>query len=296
MDMKNLNLPCKLLGENMDLGTFPQTVSLVSRLLATYIQKPEADCQTKRRELVLRQNFSWVLNGHHRLRKVILKWLHTTEAKLALEEEQVPLQYLTYLRECCVSEPHSPDLLSGTSLTCAGFQCLAEFLILDNINQFPALQVGLSHFLDDLLQTARRSESCVRRLREIFWPTWTEIQNRDANLQSFESSLQVISQLHAVKALLCSVLTAVQNSMRRLQTDLLDPVSAEPVTASQKAGTLGQGAEQDEDVRSPKRLCLPASPVEPSSQTSLQLLMSKLSALVNCETAETLAALNAPTV
>lgn len=199
MDMGNLNLPRGLLGEHVELGTFPQTVSLVSRLLASFSPKLEAHRQTRRRDLVLRHNFSWVLNGYHRLRKIIFKWLHSSGAKATQEEEQVLLQYLTYLRECCVSEPHSTDLLLGVSLTSVGSQCLAEFLKLDNLHQLPALQVELGYFLDDLTQPTKRFESSAQQMRDILSPAFAEVRNKDASLQSFEASLQVFTKPHALK-------------------------------------------------------------------------------------------------
>lgn len=95
--------------------------------------------------------------------------------------------------------------------------------------------------------------------------------------------------------------------MQKLHTHMLDPkwprkipsgaltgnVSAELITASQKVGSLDQDAQQEEDARAPKRLCLPASPVGASSQSLLQLLMSRLSILVNCENGDNLTSLAA---
>lgn len=147
--------------------------------------------RAKHHDLILRQNFSWVLNGFHRLRQVIIEWLQVKGAQLTSEDAIVPLQYLTYLHRCCVPESTLAGLLSNMSLTSTWSQCLCGFLSLENIGRLPSIQVIISRFLCDLAETAKSSQPLKQQLRETLLPMLTEVKDGNSSLQSPESCLWV---------------------------------------------------------------------------------------------------------
>jgi serine/threonine-protein kinase ATR len=130
--------------------------------------------RAKHHDLILRQNFSWVLNGFHRLRQVIIEWFQAKGAQLTSEDAIMPLQYLTYLHRCCVPESTLAGLLSNMSLTSTWSQCLCGFLSLENIGRLPSVQAILSRFLCETLL-----------------PVLTEVKDGNSSLQSPESCLWV---------------------------------------------------------------------------------------------------------
>jgi serine/threonine-protein kinase ATR len=147
--------------------------------------------RAKHHDLILRQNFSWVLNGFHRLRQVIIEWLQAKGAQLTSEDAIMPLQYLTYLHRCCVPESTLAGLLSNMSLTSTWSQCLCGFLSLENIGRLPSVQVILSRFLCDMTETAKSSQPLTQQLRETLLPVLTEVKDGNSSLQSPESCLWV---------------------------------------------------------------------------------------------------------
>jgi serine/threonine-protein kinase ATR len=173
----------------MALGGFAQTVSLACRLLDSF--NPKMQYRAKHHDLILRQNFSWVLNGFHRLRHVIIEWLQIKGAQVTSEDETVPLQYLTYLHRCCLPESTLAGLLSSMSLTSTWSQCLCGFLSLENIAKLPSVQVILGRFLCDLTEAAKSSQPLVHQLRETLLPVLTEVKDGNSNFQSLESCLWV---------------------------------------------------------------------------------------------------------
>lgn len=195
MDLKHLNLPPGLLEENATLGTFCQTVSLASQLLDSFQPRTKLHGHGNRQDSILRQNLSWILNGHQRLRTIILRWLRKAGSNLPQEEEQISVQYLEHVHRFCIVEPISSGPLSGRSLVNTWSQCLAEFLAIDSLKQLPTLQTGLSYFLNDLSEAMRKSESVVRQLQESLMPVLSEILNRNTVLQSLDSGLKVSSSL-----------------------------------------------------------------------------------------------------
>lgn len=56
-------------------------------------------------------------------------------------------------------------------------------------------------------------------------------------------------------------------------------------SGGQISGIAGQEQSQNDETRPPKRLCLPA---EPSDQDLLQVLITRLSSLLDCQHAESL--------
>lgn len=190
-DAQNLGLSPELFKKNTDLGGFAQTVSLACRLLDSFNPRGEIQPHAKHHDFILRQNFSWVLNGFHRLRQVIIEWLQTKGAQLTSEDAIVPLQYLTYLHRCCVPDSTLAGLLSNMSLTSTWSQCLCGFLTLENIGKLPSVQVILGRFLCDLTETAKSSQSLVQQLRETLLPVLTEVKDGDSIFQSLDSCLWV---------------------------------------------------------------------------------------------------------
>lgn len=190
-DTQNLGLSPGLFNSNTALGSFVQTASLACRLLDSFNPRGEMQSRAKHHDLILRQNFSWVLNGFHRLRQVIVEWLQVKGAQLTSEDAIVPLQYLTYLHRCCVPESTLAGLLSNMSLTSTWSQCLCGFLSLENIGSLPSVQVILSRYLCDLAETAKSSQPLMQQLRETLLPVLTEVKDGNSSLQSPESCLWV---------------------------------------------------------------------------------------------------------
>ena len=190
-DTQNLGLPPGLFKSNTALGGFPQAISLASRLLDSFNPKGEMQSHAKHHEFILRQNFSWVLNGFHRLRQVLIEWLQMKGAQLTSEDAIVPLQYLTHLHRCCVPESTLAGLLSNMSLTYTWSQCLSGFLSLENIGKMSSVQVILSRFLCDLTETAKSSQPLIQQLRETLLPVLTNVKDDNSSIQSLESCLWV---------------------------------------------------------------------------------------------------------
>lgn len=190
-DTQTLGLSPGLFKSNTALGGFAQTISLACRLLDSFNPKGEMQSRAKHHDFILRQNFSWVLNGFHRLRQVIIEWLQIKGAQLTSEDATVALQYLTYLQRCCVPESTLAGLLSNMSLTSTWSQCLCGFLSLENIGKLPSVQVILSRFLCDLTETAKSSQPLVQELRETLLPVLTEVKDGNSRFQSLESCLWV---------------------------------------------------------------------------------------------------------
>lgn len=149
--------------------------------------KPRA----KHQDFIVRQNFSWMLNGFNRLRKVIIEWLEMTRIQVMPEDESVSLQYLTYLHRCSAPESTFSGLLSNMSLISTWSQCLCGFLGIDCIDQLPSVQAMLSRFLDDLSQIVQSSDPLVPHLREILLPALTEVKDGHSIFQSLEQGFQV---------------------------------------------------------------------------------------------------------
>lgn len=161
---------------------------------------PQASAQglTKRCDPICRQNLPWELNGYTRLRKQMSRWLRTSGQKFAQDDEQTLLKFLSHLRRICVSETPKSALLFDMSLVSVWFQCLCEFLPLGVAYQLNTLQSGMSHFLDELQPTMRRSEAFAQQLREVFLPALNEIRDEECRSQSIEDSLLVIISLTGI--------------------------------------------------------------------------------------------------
>lgn len=190
-DIENLSLSRGLFESKTALGGFLQTASLACRLLDAFNPKGGMQPRARHQDFVVRQNFSWMLNGFHRLRKVIVEWLQMTGAQITPEDESVSLQYLTYLHRCSPPESTLAGLLSNMSLVSTWSQCLCGFLSLESIDRWPSVQAILSRFLDDLSQVAKTSQSLVLQLREILLPALPDVTDGKIVVQSFEPCLQV---------------------------------------------------------------------------------------------------------
>ncbi|OGE54809.1 hypothetical protein PENARI_c005G02231 [Penicillium arizonense] len=259
-DIKNLGHSPGLFTNRTVLGDFHQSFSLACRLLDSFSPNNDVASRAKYHEL----NLSWTLNGYHRLRKVIVEWLHLFGAQLTPNEESLSLRYLACLQRCSVSGPHASSLLSNTSLTSTWCQCLREFLALGILDRMPSVQALLSCFLDDLSQIATDSNTMVQQLREAL-PALEDIKLNHSNDHFFESHLwNSLQTLHA-----------------KLESSSTD-ASAKSDPAVQRPSVLCQ-EEPNEDVRAPKRLCLPGLPIESTSQDLLQVLVGKMSSVIHSD-------------
>jgi serine/threonine-protein kinase ATR len=190
-DIENLSLSPGLFKNKTNLGNFLQTASLACRLLDAFNPKGDVQPRAKHQDFIVRQNFSWMLNGFHRLRKVIVEWLQMIGPQTTPEDESLPLQYLTHLHRCSAPESTLAGLLSNMSLISTWSQCLCGFLGLESIDRLPSVQAILSRFLGDLSQIAQSSNSLVPQLREILLPALTEVKDGKPVFESFEPCLQV---------------------------------------------------------------------------------------------------------
>jgi serine/threonine-protein kinase ATR len=86
-------------------------------------------------------------------------------------------------------------LLSDMSLASTWTQCLAEFLPLSICLPMPAIQLDLSHFLDEVMLAIKQSRLAVPQLRDILLPVLTDIRAQDSNPQIVENCLGVITIL-----------------------------------------------------------------------------------------------------
>ncbi|KAJ5770783.1 uncharacterized protein N7511_002834 [Penicillium nucicola] len=245
-DIENLGLSPSLCSNRTLLGNFYQSFSLACRLLDSFSPNNDVVSRAKHHEF----NLSWTLNGYHRLRKVILEWLHLFRAKLTPEDESLSLQYLTCLQRCWVSGSHTSSLLSNTSLVSTWCQFLRGILGLDVLSQLNSVQALLSCFLDDLSRAAANSRSLVQQLREAL-PALGDVESVHLNDQLSESHLW--------------------SSFQTLHAKLKTPP---------RPGALPQD-EPNENARAPKRLCLPGLSTEPNSHDLLQVLGGELSSVLH---------------
>ena len=194
-DLDHLGLPRGLLKRTLTLGTFAQAAALATALLDALSPEASAQCVTKRRNCTLRQNLPWALNGYHRLRRVLVKWLQTPRFKTTPADEEVLSQFLIYTRRLCVSDFAMATLLSDMSLASTWTQCLAEVLPLSIGLPMPAIQLDLGQFVDEVTLAIKQSKLAVPQLRDILLPVLTDIRAQDANSQLVETSLLVITSL-----------------------------------------------------------------------------------------------------
>src|SRR4051794_30198169 len=89
-DIENLGHSPGLFTNRTVLGDFHQSFSLACRLLDSFSPNNDVASRAKYHEL----NLSWTLNGYHRLRKVIVEWLHLFGAQLTPNDESLSLRYL----------------------------------------------------------------------------------------------------------------------------------------------------------------------------------------------------------
>lgn len=194
VDLDNLGLPRGLLKRSLPLGSFSQAAALAIALLDALSPEASAQGVSKRRNCTLRQNLPWALNGYHRLRRVLVRWLQTPSLKVTPADEQILSQFLIYTRRLCVSESSMATILSDMSLASTWTQCLAEFLPLSISLSIPTIQLDLSHFMDEVTLAIKQSKLAVPQLRDILLPVLTDIRVQDSNPQVVEQCLGVIKQ------------------------------------------------------------------------------------------------------
>ncbi|CAG8408820.1 unnamed protein product [Penicillium salamii] len=240
--------------------------------------------RAKHQDFIVRQNFSWMLNGFHRLRRVIIDWLQMARTQITPEEESVLLQYLRHLRRCNAPESTCAGLLSNMSMISAWSQCLCGFLDLDGIDRLPSTQAMLSCLLDDLLQITQSAGSLVPQLRETLLPALTEIKDGHSVFQALEPSLQ----------------TSLQNLHAQLSKEgpTTTPGSPNKQTEHSKNSALrlqkarvSSHVEPQEETRASKRLCLPGIPNEPTDSDLFKTLVEKVSSILQTDAGETVAEL-----
>ncbi|KAF4759666.1 hypothetical protein HAV15_007320 [Penicillium sp. str.  len=287
-DTQNLGLSPELFKSNTALAGFAQTVSLACRLLDSFNPKGEMQSRAKHHDFILRQNFSWVLNGFHRLRQVIIEWLQIKGAQLTSEDATVALQYLTYLQRCCVPESTLAGLLSNMSLTSTWSQCLCGFLSLENIGKLPSVQVILSRFLCNLTETAKSSQPLVQELRETLLPVLTEVKGDNSRFQSLESCLWVSFPSYLAQTLHALLLDTASPLEVCPPKGLPGDIYEESDTPFQRAEVLHQ-AEPNEYARASKRLCLPALPPGSINHSLFHLLVGNISMILQSDCGKTMA-------
>lgn len=194
-DLDNLGLPRGLLKRSLTLGSFSQAAALATELLDALSPEASAQGVFKRRNCTLRQNLPWALNGYHRLRRVLVRWLQTQGLKVTPADEQILSQFLIYTRRLCVYESSMATMLSDMSLASTWTQCLAEFLPLSISLPMPTIQLDLSHFVDEVTLAIKQSRLAVPQLRDILLPVLTDIRALDSNPQIVGKYLRVISSL-----------------------------------------------------------------------------------------------------
>jgi serine/threonine-protein kinase ATR len=196
VDLDNLGLPRGLLKRSLTLGSFSRAAALATALLDAL--SPEASAQgiSRRRNCTLRQNLPWALNGYHRLRRVLVRWLQTPGLKVTLADEQILSQFLIYTRRLCVSDSSMATMLSDMSLASTWTQCLAEFLPLSISLPMPTIQLDLSHFVDEVTLAIKQSKLAVPQLRDTLLPVLTDIRAQDSNPQIVEQCLGCLGVNH----------------------------------------------------------------------------------------------------
>ncbi|KAJ5622049.1 hypothetical protein N7528_005281 [Penicillium herquei] len=280
VELDNLALPRGLLRETIALGPFSQAIILASLLLDAFSLQAAIPGGLKRQTLVSRLNLPWALNGYNRLRKTVVTWLQKTGSHPTADDEQNILHFMNYASRFCKSDTAGSTLRSDMCLASAWTQCLSEMLLLSISNQLSTLQVGLRHFLDETLQAASLSGSFRLEMREFFLPALEEIKDKNGNWITMEACLL--------------------DSVQSLQSALLytpEPTEASPSAPPsengalvQRTGISGDEDEDSEDTRASKRLCVSAEPANPGM---LAILMDQLAVLLDCDSREGLAVLNA---
>ncbi|KAJ5180764.1 hypothetical protein N7492_003974 [Penicillium capsulatum] len=273
-DLDSLNLPRGLLKKSISLESFPRAAHLAFVLLDSAGPKASAQGPAKRCEPICRQNLPWELNGYTRLRKQISRWLRVSGQNFTLDDQKVLLEFLSYLRQFCVSDAPSPPLLYDMTLASVWSQCLAEILPLGVAYQLNSLQAGMSHCLNELQLIMRRSEPLAQHLREALLPVLDGIKERENSSQPIEESLLTSMQsIHAS-------LMGISNSMATRPEGLAEVMDLDEPDDNQRQGYLNSGWGQSEEIRASKRLCLSA---ESAPQDLLQMLISKASGLLGSE-------------
>ncbi|KAJ5300562.1 uncharacterized protein N7443_005564 [Penicillium atrosanguineum] len=283
-ELDHLHLPRGLLGRSLALGTLSQAFKLALMLLDSFSPKTTIESLEKRRVLILRQNLSWVINGYNRLRKVLVKWLQTARSKLTSDEEETCLQLLASIRRLCVPRSTSPALPSDMGLASTWAQCLSDLIYPSISHSFLAMQVEISNYLDEFVQTTRQSNTSAQLLREIILPILAEIEDRDLDLQSMDSCLW--ASLQSLRAELLATSISERRSLAVTSEALVEELSL----ASQIPDVTGQRKEQNNETRASKRICLS---VEPSGQDLQQSLTATLSSLLGHDRIESLTDLHA---
>ncbi|GLI80066.1 serine/threonine-protein kinase M1 [Penicillium ochrochloron] len=273
-DLDNLGLPRGLLKRSFTLGSFSRAAALASALLDAL--SPEASAQgiSKRRNCTLRQNLPWALNGYHRLRRVLVRWLQTPGLKVTLADEQILSHFLIYTRRLCVSDSSMATMLSDMSLASTWTQCLAESLPLSISLPMPTIQLDLSHFLDEVTLAIKQSKLAVPQLRDILLPVLTDIRAQDSNPQIVEQCLGT-----SINSLYTQLLDNTSLALHSVGASSTSP-DVDSSVAHQRPRAMDQETEQgQEEMRASKRMCLSAD----SSDTALvQMLLEELSTLLGC--------------
>ncbi|CAG8024016.1 unnamed protein product [Penicillium olsonii] len=257
-DVENLDISSGLFKQTTALGGFSQASSLACRLLDAFNPRDEMQTRVKHQDLIVRQNFAWMLNGFHRLRRVIIDWVQTARTQIAPEDENVLLQYLKYLHRCNAPESTYSGLLPNMSLISAWSQCLCGFLGLDAIDKLPSVQALLGCLLDDLLQITQSSDALVPQLMESLLPALIEVKNKHPVFQSLEPSLQ--SEEHH------------RNSGETFQK-----------------AEIPQNTKPQEESRASKRLCLLVFPNASTDHDLFKMLVEKVSSILQSDSSETVA-------
>ncbi|KAJ5090417.1 hypothetical protein N7532_009101 [Penicillium argentinense] len=273
VELDDLALPQDLVKKGTELGSFPQTVALASRLLDSFSPNEIVHGSPKRHGLDLRQNLSGILNGFNRLRKIIVRWLQEAGSSLASTEEQVLLQYLAYARRFCVSKSFSSVLLSDVNLESTWLQCLGDFLGPSIVHRLSSLQTELAHLLDETLQETKQSKSFDQKLKERLLPVLTDLDDQGLRMASPPIETCLLSSLQSLHARILDTTPVCLSKASSKDSD------TEMTGTSQRPVLLDQD-EPSGETGAPKRLCLST---KLTTQSLFPLLVSELSSILDTD-------------
>lgn len=188
-DLDRLGLARELFDKKLRLGTVSKTFDLVFYLLETFIPKDSNCSGVPEERPVSRQHLGWVLNGYQRLGRVISVWLQKARVDEVDTMDGISVKLLGRIRYYCAPGSY---LSSGVKLIPDLLQIVNDFLALDNLSQFTALQHELSRFIESVTGCSNTTDTYSTCIRNHLLPTLQTIKNASNN--HLELCLQVNSQ------------------------------------------------------------------------------------------------------
>ena len=282
-ELDNMSLPRDLFRDSLTLGSFGRAIALASLLLNSFNSREISQGASKRRDTIRRQSPPWMSNGYNRLRKVVSGWLQSSGLSFNAKDEEVVLHFLGSMSRFYLSEPFVTPSSPYTNPSCPWPQALGQFLLLGARYPLPTLQTGLSQFLNEGLQVSPPFHSSVAQTKKIFLPALANVEkSNEGHSSALEPCL-----VAAIENLQLAMLNPVTATTRSTE----DPAkSHDPVDSTTNQRPAPLEGELNGNSRSSKRLCLSA---ETQVQDPFQVLMRRLSELLNCSSMKNLANLRA---